>query len=606
MSGPQFMHIETYPISVSKLRKKREVARAQEGKGMDLKLNVEEICGEADRTPGHCPHVLDPRPPVLLFGIPPSEVPVLLAERVAAANLAIKEKKAAMARGTRKTGPRAIRPDTHTLLTMVVSYPVPWRDADTGEPNFADPESAALLARWRDLNLAWVKAKADALGFDLVSAVEHEDEPYPHDHFIGIPRNERMEARGCHPGYAAQETLERHAGEDDKAFKKRMNAAYQIAMRGFQDDYYTSVGLDAGLLRVGPKRARLPKGVYQQEKAAGRARGLASAHVQHLAQETEESRKELERTSELLAAVNDDAAQAVVQTSEFERERDWVEAELKEKRAEEASIEALRQHRETLVVEIDRETAALEAARKERLNVEAEAARVRKETENDRVRATQEREELAAQWRDLRQAEQTFLEKEKRLALEVADEREAVANSQLQLDSMVEGIVAYAEGRLVLNGKDTDKPLALRSGPDGVDEDLVSRLLVVKPRLLPIIQSLDRAMSERAAKLQKAIAAAISGWSRGLVRGVGEVGDDGRPTFHIPNSPAGDRLRKLIQPFRGAVAQVISVLPEWSAVHAVKTALARLRPRLDQIEQEEASLLAANLDLLHKRSAELD
>src|SRR5689334_1169146 len=109
MSGPQFMHVETYQMSVSKLRKHREVARAEEGKVVDRKLNVEEICGEAARSPGHCPHVEAAQAPVLLHGISPDQVPSLLAERVAAANAAITAKKAAMARGTRSSGPRPIR-----------------------------------------------------------------------------------------------------------------------------------------------------------------------------------------------------------------------------------------------------------------------------------------------------------------------------------------------------------------------------------------------------------------------------------------------------------------------------------------------------------------
>jgi len=600
------MHIETYAMSVSKLRKKREVARAQEGKAMDRKLNVEEICGEADRASEHCPHVPDPKPPVLLFGISPGKVPELLAARVEAANLAIKAKKAAMARGTRTAGPRPIRPDTHTLLTMVVSYPVRWRDPETGESNFADPENAALLARWRELNLAWVKAKAEALGFDLVSGVEHEDEPYPHDHFIGIPKNERLEARGCHPGYLARDALDEEPDEDEKAFKRRGNAAYQMAMRAFQDDYYASVGLAAGLLRTGPKRARLPKGVYQKDKAAGRARGLASVHLEQVTQKTIAKRKELDQTSEMLDAVSDDAVQAIVQTSEFERARDRIELELNAKRAEEVSLKDLRQDREALVAEIDRETAALERVRKDRLRAELEVVRLRETTESTQAQAAREQKELATQWNRLEQAQEALAKQNKRLESEVAKERESLAESQLQLDSIVEGVVAYAEGRLVLHANDAAKPLSLIAGAEGVDMTLVSRLTSVKPRLVPIIQRLDRAMVERATKMQGAIAAAISGWSRGLIRGLAEVDEKGWSTIAIQDSAGGNGLLKVVEPFREAVAQVISVLPEWSAVAAVKAALARLRPRLDQVEQEEAALLEANLQLLRKHSTELD
>jgi len=38
MSGPQFVHIETYARSVSSLRRDREATRAEEGKVIDRKL----------------------------------------------------------------------------------------------------------------------------------------------------------------------------------------------------------------------------------------------------------------------------------------------------------------------------------------------------------------------------------------------------------------------------------------------------------------------------------------------------------------------------------------------------------------------------------------
>jgi len=176
MSGPQFMHIETYAMQVSRLRKEREVARAEAGKVMDRKLSVEEICGEAARLVGHCPHVDQPGAPVLIFGVSPDQVPTMLDERIAAANAAIKAKKAAMARGTRASGPRAIRADTHTLLAMVASHPIPWRAPETGGANFDNDENRTLLDQWERRNIAFAKAMAAARGLELVSVVLHMDE----------------------------------------------------------------------------------------------------------------------------------------------------------------------------------------------------------------------------------------------------------------------------------------------------------------------------------------------------------------------------------------------------------------------------------------------
>src|SRR3712207_5420276 len=104
MSGPQFVHIETYAKSVSPLRREREAARAELKKAVDRKLTVEEICGEAARLPGHHPHVEQAKAPILLYGIAPDRVPALLDERIAVANARIRATKAAMERGTRKDG----------------------------------------------------------------------------------------------------------------------------------------------------------------------------------------------------------------------------------------------------------------------------------------------------------------------------------------------------------------------------------------------------------------------------------------------------------------------------------------------------------------------
>src|SRR5690606_27255899 len=111
--------------------------------------------------------------PVLLFGISPDQVPAILNERIELANEAIRAEKAKTPRGTRSQGTRSIRIDTHTLVTMVTSYPTPWLDPNTRASNFADPDNEALLDLWTKRNLAWMHAQAKKLGFEIMSVVMH-------------------------------------------------------------------------------------------------------------------------------------------------------------------------------------------------------------------------------------------------------------------------------------------------------------------------------------------------------------------------------------------------------------------------------------------------
>jgi hypothetical protein len=59
--GYQFIHVECY-------------ARSTPKKGKTGGHNVDSILAEARRAPGACPHVENPAPPVLLYGVPLDEV----------------------------------------------------------------------------------------------------------------------------------------------------------------------------------------------------------------------------------------------------------------------------------------------------------------------------------------------------------------------------------------------------------------------------------------------------------------------------------------------------------------------------------------------------
>lgn len=601
MSGPQFMHIETYARAVSKLRKQREATRASEGKFIDRKLTVEEICAEAARLEGHCPHVDAPAAPVLIHGMSPDKVPALLEARIDEANAAIKAAKAAMKRGTRASGTRAIRADTHTLFTMVASHPIPWSDAASGEANFENSKNRELLRQWEASNVAWAKKKAEQLCLDLVSVVRHEDEAHPHLHFLFIPRGGRMEARGSHPGYMAQKELVREESEDDKVFRRRMNKAYVQAMRAFQDDYFASVGIESGLLRTGPKRQRLSRDEYLAEKDAGRARALASLRSKELKKEVEQTQEDIAEAKDVLAMVGADAVQAIIRSRELETQNDRAESALVAKQTEARSLDDLLRMSEALQAEHAQEKAALIAAQAERAEAEAYVARVRSEAEHVLAETERNRALFEAGLEKLERDRKELAKQKREGELVLASERAAVAQEKIELDAVAEGIEAYAEGRLLFNPANRSREFSLADGATPENLQLRDRLVVVKDRLLPMVTKLDAALSRRAAKLNDALKAAISSWASGLLEGVGEAGPDGRPTFDLPNSPEADRLLEKISPFREAVARVISTLPDRGLVAAVKRGLLRFGTHLNAAEQAEAQEFKRNLAMLERQ-----
>lgn len=593
MSGPQFIHVETYATSVSKLRVKRELARAEEGKPMDRKLTLEQICKEAGRVKGHHDHVLEARPPVLLFGVRPEEVPAIHATRVAEANMAIKNKKAGMARGTKKGGPRAIRPDTHTGLTMVASYPKPWLDQATGKKLLDDPDEAKLFYKWQALNIEWAKLKAATLGFELISVVRHDDEGHPHLHFICLPTNERMEARACHPGYIAKDGVDRLEGEDDKALKRRLNAAYNNAMRAFQDDYFDAVGKDSGLLRLGPKRKRLTNSDYKSQRTIARSVGLANVRADELAEQNKVESQKLEETKSLYEALAEETVEALVLSGDLQGEQITLEGDLKKKRAEAADLDDVVARRIAATTELSDEIARLSEAKLEREEAEADAASIRAENERQRNLLAEERKAFDDR---KRKYEAKAEENERSLAAE----RETLNSQKADLDTLIEGVEAFGSGLLRYNPGSDVAPLSFtrKQAPE-----VVERFKMVKPTLVPIIARLDEAFANRLARMHEAVTEALAGWSKGLLQGLGDPRPDGQPTFIIPESDEGNALLHKIKPFREAVGRVIAAMPDPTLIKSVKQALERLRPHLTAAGEQEALTLARDEAIIQERAA---
>jgi uncharacterized coiled-coil protein SlyX len=230
----QFMHLDAYG---SKNRK-------NSGK----KRGYAAIIAEAERRPGFCPHVSEPKPPILLHGCLPSE---LLAE------LDANNARVVDARGRSRAGRAPL------LLTAVLSWP-----------------GRERVDAWERDSIAWL---AGMWGDNLRSVVAHIDEDHHHIHaYAVVPLDAQGRARieDLHPGFRAVR-LAIQSGLP----KGAQGVVYKGAMRRLQDDYHLAVGARHGLSRVGPRRRRLTREEYRAEQESLR---LQAAREQALRQREEE------------------------------------------------------------------------------------------------------------------------------------------------------------------------------------------------------------------------------------------------------------------------------------------------------------------------------
>lgn len=210
-------------------------------------LTAVQVCGEAARHDGDCPHVDHPLPPTVLYGVEPMEA---LAEHD---RLVTQQTAACKGRGRGQ----GIRLDTHTLSGIVLSHPTPTAD-------LASEEARQEYQSWRSDAVVWLEAEAARQGLVLLSIVEHLDEGHPHLHALAVAdpdTNPRMDVKLCHPGHKAQKA---HEGP-------RASIAYKEAMREWQNRLYSELSAKHGQLRLGPGRRRLPQNVYQREKQQAQA-----------------------------------------------------------------------------------------------------------------------------------------------------------------------------------------------------------------------------------------------------------------------------------------------------------------------------------------------
>jgi len=193
MSGPQFLHIQSYSLKVNPAGQ-----------------SVVQILGEAARQPEYSAHVDSPVPSKIIYGVTPDEVREKHDEMVKSRTIEVK-----LANG--KTANRGIRKDRHTLLTAVASYPLLTRQVGEGLPD------RIVYERWIDLNLKWLR---DQFGEQLVSVIEHVDEKHPHLHAFILPLDDPdCMARRLNPAWKAKEEAETLAKTDGQAAKEAVKLA---------------------------------------------------------------------------------------------------------------------------------------------------------------------------------------------------------------------------------------------------------------------------------------------------------------------------------------------------------------------------------------------
>ncbi len=251
MQGYQYGRVESYSRKGGQQKKRANGDRA---------WTVEEVIAEAERKPGSCSHVEEPDPDPLIIPGSCKNFDELRQAHNDACKVKQQVPYTIPKTGKKSVRTKALRVDKHTLYSSVISLPILSADA------WAMPD---LMNECMDLFQQVVRFETDRLeeaGGQFAMAVVHRDEAHMHIHVYGVDPV-RGEVTWLHPGKAAVDNIRRGAGwkKDNMAEQGR---AYRHAMQQWQDDIYTSVFRNAGLMRYGPKRFRLPRAEYLQQMAA--------------------------------------------------------------------------------------------------------------------------------------------------------------------------------------------------------------------------------------------------------------------------------------------------------------------------------------------------
>jgi len=234
----QFIHFEDYSINRSKKRTNREEKKAKDSgvKVSDYNeetkgRNLREVIAEAKREPGNCPHVETPDEPIILYGVDLDTVEEMALNYHQ--NTKIKDK-------NRKE--KKLRKDANVILAGVISLN-------------RDNENI-----WNDYKKDCIEYLKLKYGDKLKSVVEHTDEAHPHFHFY-IIQNEGENFDLIHEGKKAAFEV-----RSQNRAKGEQNTAYIKAMRKYQEDFFLNVSSKYGLTKDGPKRKRLSRDDYLNQK----------------------------------------------------------------------------------------------------------------------------------------------------------------------------------------------------------------------------------------------------------------------------------------------------------------------------------------------------
>jgi len=293
MAGYQFAHIQTY---------------SRRGNGTNRSARA--VAQENDRVDGHAPHVPEPQPPRVLFGMSAMAAVDLIEQTV--------EGQARLSKGRGK----GIRQDTHVLSTVVLSHPAYTNTMD-------QPRVAERYRAWRNDAVDWLKRDAERRGLRLLSVIEHTDEAHPHLHALLMPKPElepRMNAKMSHPGHVAAKAVDT-AELAAKEAAKAQTEAYRLAMREWQDAYYNECASLHGMSRIGPGRRRLSRAEWQAEQAQAEALMFAQAAALQLEQSAVKVLAEAQQQArETVAEARKDAGAIVAQASTLKSRLEQAEA----------------------------------------------------------------------------------------------------------------------------------------------------------------------------------------------------------------------------------------------------------------------------------------
>jgi hypothetical protein len=231
----QFLREETYAIS--------PMGRAPKaGVRQPPKNPIFDVLNEAGRLSVEgCRHLvsqgLEPLPPVTLYGVEPEGLMPWLYGHMQAAkkHRVIQRRKTS---DVEKTQPSNIP----TMLGVVASFP--------GAPDDRDPR----YVRWKGLVRDWaLRHYGEA---NVVSVLEHTDEPHGHVHIlVATPNADR--AIPLSMGLAAEYEVRKRGGTGTEAI-----AARHEGFRKLQDEFHAAVGAPVGLQR----KAETPALRYSYEE----------------------------------------------------------------------------------------------------------------------------------------------------------------------------------------------------------------------------------------------------------------------------------------------------------------------------------------------------